>query len=87
MLFRSVKASGFGRTSGRHGLYECVTVKFVDADAGRLRPPWWFPYDEQTERGLQAAMDVIYGEGLERASAAWRHRRELAHLTRRALNR
>ena len=82
-----VKASGFGRTSGRHGLYECVNVKFVDADAGRLRPPWWFPYDEVTERGLQATLDVIYGEGLERARAAWRHRRELAHVVRRALNR
>jgi acyl-CoA reductase-like NAD-dependent aldehyde dehydrogenase len=82
-----VKASGFGRTSGRHGLYECVNVKFVDADAGRLRPPWWFPYDEMTERGLQATLDVIYGEGFERAQAAWRHRRELAHVARRALNR
>src|SRR5919199_1829269 len=40
-----VKASGFGRTKSRHGLYECVQVKYVDEDRGRLRPPWWVPYD------------------------------------------
>jgi acyl-CoA reductase-like NAD-dependent aldehyde dehydrogenase len=80
-----VKSSGFGRTSSRHGLYECVHVKFVDSDRGRLRPPWWFPYDAETERALRAALDVLYGDGLERWRAAWRHRRELMQLVRRSL--
>jgi acyl-CoA reductase-like NAD-dependent aldehyde dehydrogenase len=80
-----VKSSGFGRTSSRHGLYECVHVKFVDSDRGRMRPPWWFPYDAETERALRAALDVLYGDGLERWRAAWRHRRELMQLVRRSL--
>jgi len=79
-----VKDSGFGRTSSKHGLYECVRVKYVDSDRGRLRPAWWFPYDEETERALGAALDVLYGEGLERWRAAWRSRSELRHLLRRS---
>ena len=83
-----VKGSGFGRTKSRHGLYECVQVKYVDEDRGRLRPPWWFPYDEATERALRAGLGVLYGDGVrERAREAWRSRRELAHLARRYLSR
>jgi succinate-semialdehyde dehydrogenase/glutarate-semialdehyde dehydrogenase len=79
-----VKASGFGSTGGKHGLHECVHVKYVDADRGRIRPGWWFPYDERTERALRAALDVLYGEGADRWRAAWRHRRDLVHLARRS---
>jgi acyl-CoA reductase-like NAD-dependent aldehyde dehydrogenase len=78
------KASGFGRTSGRHGLYECVQVKYLDADRGRVRPGWWFPYDERTATALRNALDVLYGDGFERARAAWRYRRDLVHLARRS---
>ena len=83
-----VKGSGFGRTKSRHGLYECVRVKYVDEDRGLLRPPWWFPYDDAAERALRVALGVLYGDGLgERAREAWRGRRELAHLARRYLSR
>ena len=82
-----VKASGFGRSSARDGLYECVQAKYVDWDAGRLRPPWWFPYDDRTERSLRALVGVLYGPRRARAAAAWRHRRELAHVVRRSLAR
>lgn len=78
-----VKSSGFGRTSSKHGLYACTHVKFLDSERGRLRPAWWFPYDEPTERALRVALDVLYGEGLERWRTAWRHRRDLRHLLRR----
>jgi succinate-semialdehyde dehydrogenase/glutarate-semialdehyde dehydrogenase len=78
------KASGYGRTSGRHGLYECVQVKYLDADRGRVKPGWWFPYDERTETALRNALDVLYGDGFERVRAAWRHRRDLLHLAKRA---
>ncbi len=81
------KDSGFGRTSSRHGLYECVQVKVVDEDRGRLWGPWWFPYDEQTERGLVAMLDLVYGDGAERWRAAWRERRALVHIVRRSLGR
>ena len=79
-----VKSSGFGRTSSKHGLYERVRVKYVDSDRGWLRPAWWFPYDEETERALGAALDVLYGEGVERWRAALRSRRDLMHLVRRS---
>jgi acyl-CoA reductase-like NAD-dependent aldehyde dehydrogenase len=78
-----VKSSGFGRTGGRHGLYERVQVKYLDVDRGRLRPAWWFPYDGTTERALLASLEVLYGDGLERWRAAWRRRHELRHLARR----
>jgi acyl-CoA reductase-like NAD-dependent aldehyde dehydrogenase len=81
------KASGFGRTGGRHGLEACLRLKLVDWDAGRLRPVWWFPYDAATERSLRALLDVLYGSRSERVAAAWRSRRELAHVVRRSLGR
>jgi acyl-CoA reductase-like NAD-dependent aldehyde dehydrogenase len=75
-----VKASGFGRTKSKHGLYECVSVKYVDRDRGRLRPPLWFPYDEEQLAALGAALEVLYGS---RVRGAWRGRRELRALARR----
>jgi succinate-semialdehyde dehydrogenase/glutarate-semialdehyde dehydrogenase len=79
-----VKGSGFGRTSSKHGLYECVQVKYLDSDRGLLRPAWWFPYDEKTERALRVALEVLYGSGLQRWRDAWRHRSDLRHLLRRS---
>jgi succinate-semialdehyde dehydrogenase/glutarate-semialdehyde dehydrogenase len=79
-----VKSSGFGRTSSKHGLYECVHVKYLDSDRGRLRPAWWFPYDAETEHALRAALDILYGTGIERWRAAWRSRRDLRQLLRRS---
>jgi acyl-CoA reductase-like NAD-dependent aldehyde dehydrogenase len=78
------KASGFGRTSGKHGVYECVQVKYMDADRGRTKPGWWFPYDDRTTVALRNTLDVLYGEGFERVRAAWRHRRDLVHLAKRS---
>jgi len=82
-----VKASGFGRSTGKYGLLECSQVKLVDEDRGRLRPAWWYPYEPAGEAALQALLDVLYGSTTERARAAWRHRRELGHVVRRSLGR
>ena len=79
------KASGFGRSLSTHGLRECVQVKLVDEDRGRLRPAWWFPYDDRTATALRNGLHVLYGE--RRVGAAWRYRRDLVHLARRALGR
>ena len=78
------KASGFGRTSGKHGLYECVQVKYMDADRGRTKPAWWFPYDDRTASALRNSLDVLYGEGFERLRAAWKYRRDLWQLAKRS---
>jgi succinate-semialdehyde dehydrogenase/glutarate-semialdehyde dehydrogenase len=79
-----VKASGFGRTSGKHGLYECVQIKYLDADRGRVRPGWWFPYDERTATALRNALDVLYADGFERVRNAWKYRRDLVQLAKRS---
>jgi acyl-CoA reductase-like NAD-dependent aldehyde dehydrogenase len=80
-----VKSSGFGRTASKHGLYGCVQIKYLDSDRGRLRPAWWFPYDEPTERALRSLLDVLYGTRPERVRAAWRARRDLVHAAKRSL--
>ena len=82
-----VKASGFGRTASKHGLYGCVQIKYLDSDRGRLRPAWWFPYDAPTERALRSLLDVLYGSRPERLRAAWHSRRDLVHVAKRSLGR
>jgi succinate-semialdehyde dehydrogenase/glutarate-semialdehyde dehydrogenase len=80
------KESGFGQTHSKHGLYEMTHVKYVDADAGRVGVPWWYPYDERLADGLRGALALLYRRGLgTRASAAWRHRRGLVEVGRRYL--
>jgi succinate-semialdehyde dehydrogenase/glutarate-semialdehyde dehydrogenase len=79
-----VKRSGFGRTHGKHGLYEASQVKFVELDAGRVHAPWWFPYEPRGVDGFRGLLGAFYGRGASRrARAAWRHRRGLVGLTRR----
>jgi acyl-CoA reductase-like NAD-dependent aldehyde dehydrogenase len=78
------KASGFGRTSGKHGLYECVQVKYLDADRGRVRPGWWFPYDDRTAAALRNALDVLYADGFQRVRNAWKYRHDLVQLAKRS---
>jgi succinate-semialdehyde dehydrogenase/glutarate-semialdehyde dehydrogenase len=75
------KASGFGRTHGKHGLYDLSNVKYVDADRGRIAAPWWFPYDERAVDGFKGVVRVLHGD--DRLRALWRHRRGLMHLGRR----
>jgi acyl-CoA reductase-like NAD-dependent aldehyde dehydrogenase len=83
-----VKQSGFGRTHGKHGLYEASRVKFVEHDRGRVYAPWWFPYEPQGVDGWRALLPTFYGTGLgARGRAAWRHRRGLVGLARRVVSR
>jgi succinate-semialdehyde dehydrogenase/glutarate-semialdehyde dehydrogenase len=77
--------SGYGRTHGKHGLYELSNVKYVDADRGRVAVPWWYPYDEPAVDGFKGVLEALHGD--EKLRALWRHRRGLAHLGRRYLRR
>jgi acyl-CoA reductase-like NAD-dependent aldehyde dehydrogenase len=79
------KESGFGRTHGKHGLYECSHIKLVDSDTGRIAVPWWFPYSPQALDGFKGVLEVLHGDAKLRA--LWRHRRGLAHLGKRYLRR
>ena len=79
------KESGFGRTHSKHGLYDLSAIKYVDRDAGRVRDPWWYPYEPRGADALAGALGVLYRRGVRgKASAAWRHRRGLLHLAQRA---
>ncbi len=80
------KESGIGRTHSKHGLYAVSQLKFVDADGGRLTPPWWYPYSDMVVDGFRGALGVLYGDGVAmRLAAARRHRRGLLALGKRAL--
>jgi acyl-CoA reductase-like NAD-dependent aldehyde dehydrogenase len=82
------KASGYGRTHSKHGLYGLSNVKFVDADSGRLSPSWWYPYGERALDGFRSTLNVLYGCGYDRRLAtAWRGRRDLVALGRRMVRR
>jgi acyl-CoA reductase-like NAD-dependent aldehyde dehydrogenase len=82
------KESGFGRTHGKHGLYELSHVKFVDSDSGRVRVPWWFPYGTSALDGFRGALGVLYARGVRRRSGhGWGARHGLAHMTKRYLGR
>jgi succinate-semialdehyde dehydrogenase/glutarate-semialdehyde dehydrogenase len=82
------KESGHGRTHSRHGLYGMAQVTFTDADAGRIRPPWWYPYSEDVVDGFRGALGVLFGDGLAARAAALRtHRGGLMELARRSLRR
>jgi succinate-semialdehyde dehydrogenase/glutarate-semialdehyde dehydrogenase len=82
------KQSGVGRTHSAHGLYALTHVTYLDADAGRLAPPWWYPYGEAVEDGFRGALGVLYGDGARaRLRALTGHRRGLAALGKRAIRR
>jgi len=82
------KQSGFGRTHSRHGLYALSHLKYVDADAGRFAPPWWYPYSSRLEDGFRGALGALYGDGVvARAGSIVAHRQGLVELGRRALGR
>jgi acyl-CoA reductase-like NAD-dependent aldehyde dehydrogenase len=82
------KESGHGRTHSKHGLYAMTHVKFTDADGGRLRPPWWYPYSDAMVDGFRGALSLLYRDGLsDRARALVGHRRGVAELVRRSLRR
>jgi acyl-CoA reductase-like NAD-dependent aldehyde dehydrogenase len=57
------KASGFGVTRSRFGLWECVQVKSISVDRGIYDPVWWHPYDRRLGDGIRAALRALYGDG------------------------
>jgi acyl-CoA reductase-like NAD-dependent aldehyde dehydrogenase len=82
------KESGIGRTHSKHGLYAVSQLKFVDADRGRLTPPWWYPYSDMVVDGFRGALGALYGDGATARLAAVRlHRRGLLALGKRAWRR
>ena len=79
------KESGLGRTHAKHGLYGVSHVKLVDSDRGRVRVPWWYPYDSRAADGFEGVLEVLHGD--RKVRALWAHRRGLAHVARRYVRR
>lgn len=69
-----VKESGTGRAHGAEGLMECVRSKTIVVDrlAG-VRQPWWFGYDAEQARNLDAFVRLWHGRTpAERLGGMWR---------------
>jgi len=58
-----VKSSGFGRTHSKHGVYECVHVKMVGTDSGRIPRPHYFPYRSRQAQFVPSLLRGVYGRG------------------------
>jgi delta 1-pyrroline-5-carboxylate dehydrogenase len=68
-----VGESGIGRAHGEFGLHELVNVKYVIRDPGGDEAmPWYYPYDEDFDRFLDAALPMLYGRGLGRFATSGR---------------
>lgn len=64
-----VRESGIGRAHGEFGLHELVNVKYVMRDPGTDdASPWFYPYDEDFDAFLGAALPMMYGTGVGKFS-------------------
>jgi acyl-CoA reductase-like NAD-dependent aldehyde dehydrogenase len=82
-----VKHSGLGRAHSHFGFEECVDVKLVAWEPGRLRDFWWHPYDESLGRGVHAAAQLLYGRDEDKRGALAAGAAPLARLGRKMLGR
>ncbi len=78
-----IKDSGLGRSHARVGLLECSNVKLRAWDPGRVRDPWWHPYDETLVRAARAAAEYLYGREADRPRALRRGALPLLSIARR----
>src|SRR4051812_46366089 len=82
-----VKSSGLGRAHSRFGFYECVNIKHVAWDSGRLRDFWWQPYDEALGRAVHASAQLLYGRDEDKRGALRDGAGSLARVGRKVLGR
>jgi succinate-semialdehyde dehydrogenase/glutarate-semialdehyde dehydrogenase len=66
-----VKESGLGRAHSKFGSYECVNIKQLVWEPGRIRDFWWHPYDETLGEAVKTAARLLYGREADRGKA-WR---------------
>jgi succinate-semialdehyde dehydrogenase/glutarate-semialdehyde dehydrogenase len=82
-----VKQSGVGRSHSKFGFYECVNIKHVAWEPGRLRNFWWQPYDESLGRALHATAQLLWGRDDDKRAALKDGAGPLVRLGRRMLGR
>lgn len=62
-----VKSSGIGRTHGRLGLEEMVSIKYIASDRlPGMKKAWWFPYGPAFTRQIEGLLDMQFAGSLER---------------------
>jgi hypothetical protein len=75
--------SGLGRTHGRWGLEEMVSVKHVDTDLlPRMKKIWWFGYGDAFAGEMEGFLDLLYAQplweklkaGVRCAGTLWRRK-------------
>jgi acyl-CoA reductase-like NAD-dependent aldehyde dehydrogenase len=81
------KSSGLGRTHSAFGFHECVNVKHVAWEPGRVRDFWWFPYDEALGRAAHASAQLLYGRDEDKRDALARGAGPIARVGRKMLGR
>ena len=82
-----VKESGLGRAHSKFAFYECVNVKLLSWDAGRVRNFWSYPYDGDLVRALHASAQLLYGRDADKRGALRRGAPSLVRLGRKMLRR
>jgi succinate-semialdehyde dehydrogenase/glutarate-semialdehyde dehydrogenase len=80
-----VKSSGVGRSHSKFGFYECVNVKHVAYEPGRLRDFWWHPYDESLGKSLHSSAQLLYGRDADKPRALRRGLLPMLRLVRKSL--
>jgi succinate-semialdehyde dehydrogenase/glutarate-semialdehyde dehydrogenase len=55
------RASGFGVSRSRFGLWEVTRPKSIGTAPGWYRPPWWHPYDRHLGEGFATVLRALYG--------------------------
>jgi acyl-CoA reductase-like NAD-dependent aldehyde dehydrogenase len=60
-----VKASGIGRTHGRFGLEEMITIKYLASDrVPGIKKAWWYGYGEAFTGQTEAFLDLQFARAL-----------------------
>lgn len=72
------RASGWGRTHGRHGLHEVVQVKYVDVERlPRHHKGWWFGYSESLASAADRFVEFLFASRLGDRLAGLRNAKDV----------
>ena len=68
-----VKSSGLGRTHGRFGLEEMVSIKYLDFDViPGMKKVWWYGYGLRFRHQMEGFLDLQFARSLRtRLRGAW----------------
>jgi succinate-semialdehyde dehydrogenase/glutarate-semialdehyde dehydrogenase len=80
------RASGFGVSRSRFGLWEVTRPKSIGTAPGWYEPAWWHPYDRHLGDGFATVLRTVYGTAIGgRAGVIRANGRGLRRVMRRVL--